>query len=77
MNLYYWLDNAFISFSDAPLKISLIIGFYCYNINYSSSYYNNSKIPWFNLPGWTAIMSAVLYMGSIQFILIGFIGLYI
>ena len=25
MNLYYWLDNAFISFSDAPLKISLII----------------------------------------------------
>jgi dolichol-phosphate mannosyltransferase len=78
VNLYYWLDNAFISFSDAPLKISLIIGFFTAAI--SILYLGIIIIQKFlglNLPGWTAIMATVLFLGSIQFILFGFLGLYV
>ena len=78
VNLYYWLDNAFISFSDAPLKISLIIGFITAIIStFLLLMILIHKILGHALPGWTGIMSAILYLGSIQFILIGFIGLYI
>ena len=76
--IYYWLDRALISFSDAPLKLMLFIGiglslfsfFYIFIVIFQ-------KILGWSLPGWTAIMSAVLFLGGVQIMMLGFIGLYI
>jgi len=76
--VYYWLDRALISFSDAPLKLMLFLGF-------SSSILSFlyilvvllQKALGVSIGGWTAIMSAVLFLGSVQIMMLGFIGLYI
>lgn len=76
--VYYWLDRALISFSDAPLKLMLFLGF---GLSIVSFLYIlivlAQKILGLSLPGWTAIMSAVLFLGSVQIMMLGFIGLYI
>ena len=76
--LYYWLDRALISFSDAPLKLMLLVGFLIsiVSLGYISVVLVQKIMGWY-VPGWPAIMSAVLLLGGIQIIMLGFIGLYI
>jgi dolichol-phosphate mannosyltransferase len=35
------------------------------------------KVLGISLPGWTAIMSALLLLGGVQIMMLGFIGLYV
>jgi glycosyltransferase involved in cell wall biosynthesis len=76
--LYYWLDRALISFSDAPLKIMLFLGI---SLSLVSFLYIivviSQKIMGISVPGWAAIMSAVLFLGGTQIMMLGFVGLYI
>lgn len=73
-----FLDSALISFSDAPLKISLLLGFlvsfgaFCYLIMIFVMKYLN-----WSLPGWSAIMATMLLLGGIQLFTMGMLGLYI
>lgn len=76
--LRVWLDSALISFSDAPLK--LVLGFGVATSILSGSYIFVvlvQKILGLYSPGWPALMSAVLFLGSIQLMVLGVIGLYI
>jgi dolichol-phosphate mannosyltransferase len=61
--IYYWLDRALISFSDAPLKVMLLAGFV---LSTSSLLYIfvviGQKILGISIPGLSAIMSAILKM---------------
>ncbi len=76
--IYYWLDRALISFSDAPLKLMLFLGF---GLSMVSFFYVlvviAQKIMGLSVPGWAAIMSSVLFLGGVQIMMLGFIGLYI
>lgn len=76
--IYYWLDRALISFSDAPLKLMLFFGF---GLSMVSFFYVLvvlvQKALDLSVPGWAAIMSAVLFLGGVQMMMLGFIGLYI
>jgi dolichol-phosphate mannosyltransferase len=76
--LYYWLDRALISFSDAPLKMMLVLGF---TLSITSLLYIlvvlAQKALGLSVPGFAAIMSAVLFLGGIQMLMLGFIGLYV
>lgn len=76
--LYYWLDRALISFSDAPLKLMLLAGFVLSIISllYIAVVLIQKWMGWY-VPGWPAIMSAILLLGGTQMIMLGFIGLYI
>jgi len=73
-----FLDSALISFSDIPLKISLLLGFF---ISFSAFAYLLivfiMKFSGFTLPGWAAIMATMLFLGGIQLLTIGVMGLYI
>ncbi len=76
--IYYWIDRALISFSDAPLKLVLFIGI-IFSL-FSSLYIFvviAQKIMGISLPGWSAIMASILMIGSIQILMLGFIGLYV
>lgn len=76
--IYYWLDRALISFSDAPLKLMLFSGFGLSIISFCYIFVVFlQKILGVSVPGWAAIMSAILFLGSIQIMMLGFIGLYI
>lgn len=73
-----WLDRALISFSDVPLKLSLLIGF---GMSFLAGLYLcvvlfQKYMGWYE-PGWPAIMATMLLIGGVQFIVLGVIGLYI
>jgi len=73
-----WLDSALISFSDVPLKISLGIGLI--TSFFSSAYLIVvliQKIMGLYVPGWPALMAAILLLGSVQLMVMGVLGLYI
>lgn len=76
--LYYWLDRALISFSDAPLKLILFMGF---GLSVISFLYILvvlvQKALGMAIPGLSAIMSATLFLGGVQITMLGFIGLYV
>ncbi len=76
--IYYWLDRALISFSDAPLKLMLFFGI---GLSMLSFLYIlvviSQKFLGLSVPGWAAIMSAILFLGGVQIMMLGFIGLYI
>ena len=76
--IYYWLDRALISFSDAPLKVMLFAGLI---LSIISIFYVGvvilQKILGLAVPGWAAIMSAVLFLGGMQLMTLGFVGLYV
>lgn len=76
--VYGYLDRALISFSDAPLKVMLFIGFVlsAFSILYTFVVLFQKLMGW-TLPGWTAIMCAVLFIGGIQMMMLGFTGLYV
>ena len=73
-----WLDSALISFSDVPLKISLGIGLV--TSFFSSAYLIVvliQKIMGLYVPGWPALMAAILLLGSVQLMVMGVLGLYV
>lgn len=76
--LYYWLDRALISFSDAPLKLMLFLGF---GLSGISLFYILvvlvQKVLGLAVPGWAAIMSATLLLSGVQMMMLGFTGLYV
>lgn len=76
--LYYWLDRALISFSDAPLKIILLLGLLLSTASllYILVIFIQKIMGWYE-PGWPALMSAILFMGGMQMMMLGFVGLYV
>jgi dolichol-phosphate mannosyltransferase len=73
-----FLDRALISYTDAPLKLTLFFGFFISFISFLfilfifiQKFIGNS------IPGWTAIMSGIFLFGGIQITILGFIGLYV
>lgn len=73
-----FLDSALISFSDMPLKVSLIVGFF---VSFCAFFYLLAvlamKFLGMSLPGWTALMATILLLGGFQLFTIGMLGLYI
>jgi glycosyltransferase involved in cell wall biosynthesis len=76
--VYFALDGI-VSFSAVPLKIATIIGFsssalalvlICYALYFR--FFTNQTVP-----GWTAVFTAVLFMGGAQLISLGIIGEYV
>lgn len=74
----YALDSAIISFSDAPLKAILLLGFL---ISMVSLIYIGvvivQKIMGWYVPGWPALMAAILFLGGVQLLMLGILGLYV
>jgi glycosyltransferase involved in cell wall biosynthesis len=73
-----FFDSALISFSSAPLKLSLVLGV----IAMCAGCVALIHVLWIKLqgtfvPGWTAIMVAVIFMGGVQLLCLGIIGLYL
>jgi glycosyltransferase involved in cell wall biosynthesis len=76
--LNYWLDKALISFSDAPLKLTLGLGLFSTMLAFVGFIFIVlQKILGFAIPGWSAIMASILFFGGIQLFVIGLAGLYI
>jgi polyisoprenyl-phosphate glycosyltransferase len=76
--IYGYLDRALISFSDAPLKIMLLIGLFVSII--AMGYIGviiTQKILGLHEPGWPALMASILLLGGVQLSVLGIIGLYI
>jgi len=83
-NVFSWrvisnfLESAVVSTSVFPLHLisfaGLASGLLCAGI---LVYILIEKLLGMNLPGWTAIMSAVLFVGSVQILCTGLVGLYI
>ena len=76
--IYGYLDRALISFSDAPLKIMLMIGLFVSII--AIGYIGIvivQKILGLHDPGWPALMASILLLGGVQLSILGIIGLYI
>lgn len=73
-----YLDRALISFSDAPLKASLLLGLaasaaslgYIFIVLFQ-------KIMGWHVPGWPALMAAILFLGGVQLLVVGVLGLYV
>ncbi len=77
-NIRYALDSAIISFSDAPLKMMLLLGFCISFISliYIAVVIFQKIMGWYE-PGWPALMAAILLLGGIQLLMLGFLGLYV
>ncbi|MDI6717437.1 MAG: glycosyltransferase [Patescibacteria group bacterium] len=73
-----FFDSALISFSDVPLKLVSIMGFLVsFGTFLVLIYVMVQKFLGHNLPGWTAIMVAMLFLGSLELLALGILGLYI
>lgn len=73
-----FIDSAVISFSDVPLKLATAVGLACSAA--ALSYIGWVAIEWQrgrNIPGWSAIMVAVLFLGGVQLLSIGVLGNYV
>lgn len=70
--------TALISFSDAPLKMSLVLGFVVSTLSllYIIVVLIQKYMGWY-VPGWPAIMAAVLCLGGVNLMVLGFLGLYV
>ncbi len=77
LNPYKEFVRGVTSFSASPLYFSLILGFLAaiaaFVVLIDVIY---SKAMGYNIPGWTAIMSAVLFLGGVILITIGILGIY-
>lgn len=73
-----FFESALISFSDAPLRLGTYAGLGSSLAAFVLlAHVMFEKLAGHNIPGWTAIMSAVLFVGGIQMFLLGVAGLYI
>ncbi len=74
----HFLTSALISFSDIPLQLSTLLGLLTSLSAFGVLIHTLiEKLRGRNLPGWTAIMVAMLFLGGVQLLSIGFLGLYI
>lgn len=73
-----FLDSALISFSTIPLKGALFVGF---AVSAGAFAYLLAvvimKFMGMNLPGWSALMVTILFLGGIQLFTVGILGLYV
>jgi dolichol-phosphate mannosyltransferase len=73
-----FLGSALISFSALPLKIASHFGLFAIFIDFILlAYVLIQMFQGQTIPGWAAIMIAVLFIGGIQLFCIGIIGLYL
>ncbi len=73
-----FLYSALVSFSDVPLQLCALVGLLVSGFAFLLVLYILSqKIQGYNLPGWTAIMTATLFLSGIQLLSVGLLGLYI
>jgi dolichol-phosphate mannosyltransferase len=76
--IYSWLDRALISFSDEPLKLTLMGGVLLSVVSllYIFVVLFQKLMGWYT-PGWPALMCAILFIGGVQLMMLGFTGLYV
>ena len=73
-----FFDSALISFSDVPLQAATAMGAFVSLIAFVLLIYiMTQKMLGYNLPGWTAIMTGMLFLGGVQLLFLGIMGLYI
>lgn len=76
--IYNFLDSALISFSDAPLKLCLLAGFLItVGAGGFMVWIFIQKLIGWALPGWSAIMAALVFFAGFQIFFMGIMGLYI
>ena len=77
--IWNFLESALISFSNIPLKISLLLGGIVAIFSFLFLIYVviQKFILNYTTPGWSAIMVTILFLGGVQLITIGILGLYI
>jgi len=72
------IDRTLISFTDVPLKISLMVGFVVSMLSMVGILIVIlMKIFHLSVGGWAAIMVSICFLGGIQMTIIGIVGLYI
>ncbi len=77
LNPYKEFIRGMSSFSAAPLYLALFVGFLVAVLAFIVLIHvMYSKYMGYNIPGWTAIMAAVLFLGSVTLITIGILGIY-
>jgi glycosyltransferase involved in cell wall biosynthesis len=73
-----FLEISLVPFSDLPLRLCLLLGFLTSALALMYMVYVIlTRLAGGNLPGWTALMAVVLFLGGIQLIVLGILGLYI
>jgi polyisoprenyl-phosphate glycosyltransferase len=73
-----FFESAVISFSLKPLYLAGFMGFFAALTGFLVLAHTLLEyIRGHNIPGWTAIMVAVLFLGSFQLLALGVIGLYL
>lgn len=73
-----FIDSAVISFSDVPLKASTALGSLFSSL--ALVYMAWILLGWFrgvDVPGWSATLVAVLFLGGVQLLSIGILGTYV
>lgn len=77
--IHNFLFSALISFSDLPLKITLLMGAVTTVFAFIFLIYVliQKFVFAYTTPGWSAIMATILFLGGIQLLTMGMIGLYI
>lgn len=72
------VDRTLISFTDIPLKISLMVGFVVSFVSLIGIFVVVlMKIFDLSVDGWAAIMVSICLLGGIQMIIMGIVGLYV
>jgi glycosyltransferase involved in cell wall biosynthesis len=73
-----FLDSALIAFSDVPLKLTLLFGVFTFVLAFLyGSWIVIEKFRGRAVEGYASMMLVVLALGSMQFLLMGLMGLYI
>lgn len=77
--IHNFLFSALISFSDVPLSLALFIGLVTIFLSFGFLIYVLIQrfVLAYTTPGWTALMMVITFLGGIQLVIIGIIGLYI
>jgi dolichol-phosphate mannosyltransferase len=72
-------SDGLLSFSDAPLRLSLILGFVvsigAFLLGITTIVMRVFDIGY--VPGWTSIVTIVTFLGGVQLVVIGMLGLYV
>jgi len=72
--------DGLLSFSDKPLKITSFVGFLITTVSFIMGLriiINKIRFPETLVSGWTSLILTVLFMGGIQLISLGILGLYL
>jgi dolichol-phosphate mannosyltransferase len=73
-----FLESALISFSDVPLHLATAAGVFISLASFVGLIYVLvGKIKDWNVPGYTGVMMAVLFLGGTQLLFLGLMGLYV